>query len=76
MRREQGITDAVPRWKHLKLASADDRQPHNYQQEALRAWLEAGGQGSLVLSTGPGKTFRLAGHGAPGMQQLGRGPHH
>jgi hypothetical protein len=43
--REQDIADTVPRWKRLKLASADDRQPHDYQQEALRAWLEAGGRG-------------------------------
>jgi superfamily II DNA or RNA helicase len=55
--REQGIADTVPRWKRLKLASADDRQPHDYQQEALRAWLETGGRGSIVLPTGAGKTF-------------------
>jgi superfamily II DNA or RNA helicase len=55
--REQGIADTVPRWKRLKLVSADDRQPHDYQQEALRAWLEAGGRGSIVLPTGAGKTF-------------------
>jgi superfamily II DNA or RNA helicase len=55
--REQGIADTVPHWKRLKLASADDRQPHDYQQEALQAWLEAGGRGSIVLPTGAGKTF-------------------
>jgi superfamily II DNA or RNA helicase len=55
--REQGIADTIPRWKRLKLASADDRQPHDYQQEALRAWLEAGARGSIVLPTGAGKTF-------------------
>jgi superfamily II DNA or RNA helicase len=55
--REQDIADTVPRWKRLKLTSADDRQPHDYQQEALRAWSEAGGQGSIVLPTGAGKTF-------------------
>jgi superfamily II DNA or RNA helicase len=55
--REQDIADTVPRWKRLKLAPADDRQPHDYQQEALRAWFEAGGRGSIVLPTGAGKTF-------------------
>jgi superfamily II DNA or RNA helicase len=55
--RERGLTDTVPRWKHLELASADDRQPHDYQQEALRAWLAAGARGSIVLPTGAGKTF-------------------
>ena len=55
--REQGIVDTVPRWKRLKLVSADGRQPHDYQQEALRAWLKAGGRGSIVLPTGAGKTF-------------------
>jgi superfamily II DNA or RNA helicase len=54
---EQGIVDTVPRWKRLKLVSADGRQPHDYQQEALRAWLKAGGRGSIVLPTGAGKTF-------------------
>ena len=27
---EQGIVNTIPRWKRLKLASADDRQPHDY----------------------------------------------
>jgi superfamily II DNA or RNA helicase len=55
--RKQGIVDTIPRWKRLNLISADDRQPHDYQQEALRAWFEARGQGSIVLPTGAGKTF-------------------
>ncbi len=55
--REQGIVDTVPRWKRINLISADDRQPHDYQQEALRAWLAAGGRGSIILPTGAGKTF-------------------
>jgi hypothetical protein len=40
--RKQGVVDTVPRWKHLKLASADDRQLHDYQQEAR--WGVGGGK--------------------------------
>jgi superfamily II DNA or RNA helicase len=47
----------VPRWKSLNLDLNDPRQPHDYQREALTAWLAAGGRGSVVLPTGAGKTL-------------------
>jgi superfamily II DNA or RNA helicase len=52
-----GIRDTVPRWKHLSLELNDPREPHDYQREALAAWLAAEGRGSVVLPTGAGKTF-------------------
>ncbi len=55
--REHGIRDGVPRWKHLELELNDPREPHDYQREALAAWLAANGRGSVVLPTGAGKTF-------------------
>lgn len=55
--REQRIRDGVPHWKHLKLELHDPREPHDYQREALDAWLAASGRGSVVLPTGAGKTL-------------------
>jgi superfamily II DNA or RNA helicase len=54
---ERQIQDQVPRWQRLGLTLLDDRQPHDYQQEALAAWDDAGRRGSIVLPTGAGKTF-------------------
>src|SRR5262245_6035975 len=51
------VRDTVPRWKHLNLELNDSREPHDYQREALAAWLAAKGRGSVVLPTGAGKTF-------------------
>lgn len=53
----QGVRDTVPRWKHLDLELHDPREPHDYQREALAAWLAAEGRGSVVLPTGAGKTL-------------------
>ena len=53
----QAITDHVPRWQRLKLQLHDQREPHDYQFEALDAWDQAGNIGSIVLPTGSGKTF-------------------
>src|SRR5579859_1688901 len=53
----QDIHDSVPRWGHPKLTLHDQRQPHVYQVEALKAWESAQRRGSIVLPTGAGKTF-------------------
>ncbi|MCD4686023.1 MAG: DEAD/DEAH box helicase family protein, partial [Anaerolineae bacterium] len=55
--RQTNIRDTVPRWQHLDLDMHDQRQPHDYQDEALVAWAEADHRGSIVLPTGSGKTF-------------------
>ncbi|MFQ6102349.1 MAG: DEAD/DEAH box helicase family protein [Anaerolineae bacterium] len=55
--RQQGIRNRIPRWRKLSLSLHDNREPHLYQIEALRAWLDAGRWGSVVLPTGAGKTF-------------------
>ncbi len=51
------IKDSVPRWQQLDLGISDDREPHDYQLEALDAWQAADCRGSIVLPTGAGKTF-------------------
>jgi superfamily II DNA or RNA helicase len=51
------IKDSVPRWQHLQLMINDDREPHDYQLDALYAWQAAHCRGSIVLPTGAGKTF-------------------
>lgn len=55
--RAHDIRDTVPRWQHLDLTLHDQRQPHEYQDEALTAWADADHRGSIVLPTGSGKTF-------------------
>lgn len=55
--KEHGIRDQVPRWKHLNLELKDPREPHDYQRDALAAWMDAGSRGSVVLPTGAGKTL-------------------
>ncbi len=55
--KQHGIRDHVPRWKPLHLELHDSREPHEYQREALAAWLAADGRGSVVLPTGAGKTL-------------------
>jgi superfamily II DNA or RNA helicase len=49
--------DDIPRWKHLKLALHEKREPHDYQLAALATWKQAGKRGSIILPTGAGKTF-------------------
>ncbi|MBX3013296.1 MAG: DEAD/DEAH box helicase family protein [Caldilineaceae bacterium] len=53
----QGIHDNVPRWQPLDLTLHDQREPHDYQLEALQAWQAGNQRGSIVLPTGAGKTF-------------------
>ena len=53
----EGIKDNVPRWQQLDLSISDDREPHDYQLDALEAWQVADCRGSIVLPTGAGKTF-------------------
>ena len=55
--REHGIRDAVARWKPLNLTLHENREPHDYQVEALAAWDKADRRGSIILPTGAGKTF-------------------
>lgn len=55
--KQQGIRNAIPRWADLSLSLADQREPHEYQLEALQAWHQAQRWGSVVLPTGAGKTF-------------------
>lgn len=66
--RDRAIRDKVPRWDRLDLTLRDDRQPHDYQIDALNAWDAADRRGSIVLPTGAGKTF-VAIHA---IQQVGR----
>src|SRR5713226_8745049 len=54
---EQDIRNAVPRWPRLALELHDTREPHEYQVQALDAWKQARGRGSIVLPTGAGKTL-------------------
>lgn len=53
----RSVRNGAPRWKRLNLYLADQREPHRFQSEALAAWLDANGRGSVVLPTGAGKTF-------------------
>jgi len=55
--RHKGLQDTIPRWQTLNYTLFDQRQPHEYQTEALDAWKEAGWRGSIVLPTGAGKSY-------------------
>ncbi|MCE7986165.1 MAG: DEAD/DEAH box helicase [Caldilinea sp. CFX5] len=55
--RDQQIRDTIVRWEALNLTLHDQREPHDYQLEALKAWQQANHLGSIVLPTGAGKTF-------------------
>jgi superfamily II DNA or RNA helicase len=54
---ERGIRNAVPRWQRLALELHDTREMHEYQIQALNAWKQARGRGSIVLPTGAGKSL-------------------
>lgn len=51
------VEDASSRATSLNLKLRTSYEPHPYQTEALQAWLDSGGCGSVVLPTGAGKTF-------------------
>lgn len=53
---ERARLDFDPR-PPLPFTPALDREPRDYQQEALEAWRVNGGRGVVVLPTGAGKTF-------------------
>ena len=55
--RENAIRDVLPRWQPLNYKLYDNRQPHDYQAEALAAWQKAGYRGCIVLPTGAGKSY-------------------
>src|SRR5436190_18201468 len=55
--KEHGIRNSIPRWQHLTLDLHDTRELHDYQLNALDAWKQANGRGSIVLPTGAGKTL-------------------
>jgi len=54
---EQGIRDAVPGWQHQALQLHDARKPHAYQLQAVEAWKQARGRGSLMLPICGAKTL-------------------
>lgn len=41
----------------LKLRLQTEFRAHPYQRDALKAWLESGSKGTIILPTGAGKTF-------------------
>ena len=52
-----GLVNGIPRPAKLDLKLRSRYEPHPYQDEALAAWTQAGGRGSVVLPTGSGKTY-------------------
>src|SRR5262249_43840911 len=54
---QHGIQDAVPRWQRLALELHETREPHAYQLQALEAWKQAMGRGSLILPIFGAKTL-------------------
>lgn len=63
------VDDASSAARSLKLKLRATYTPHPYQDEALAAWIEAGGRGSVILPTGAGKTFVALG----AIAHVGRG---
>jgi superfamily II DNA or RNA helicase len=59
-RAEHPFVDRARRYTEEPLAILGERSPFPHQQEAVRAWEAAGGQGVVVLPTGAGKTFVAA----------------
>lgn len=55
--KDNDIRNTIPRWQNLTLSLRDNREAHDYQREALKAWHQANRWGSVVLPTGAGKTF-------------------
>ncbi len=57
--RESGgeVDDAARAYGALSLRFRNQREPRDYQKEAIAAWVEAGRRGQVVLPTGAGKTF-------------------
>ena len=57
--REGGIpyTTSVPRYKTIRSQLQLDFALHDYQKEALQAWIDADCLGTVVLPTGAGKTY-------------------
>jgi superfamily II DNA or RNA helicase len=51
------VQDSARRYEVLAEGARVRREPRPYQQEALRAWREAGCRGVVVLPTGAGKTL-------------------
>jgi superfamily II DNA or RNA helicase len=51
------IADKASRITRLPLDLQTDYEPHPYQEQALKAWVKAGGRGSVILPTGAGKTL-------------------
>ncbi|MBI2844037.1 MAG: DEAD/DEAH box helicase [Armatimonadetes bacterium] len=51
------FTDDAGASCRLPLRIRTEFRAHPYQREALRAWLDAEGRGSIILPTGAGKTF-------------------
>lgn len=55
--RQIDFTDEAYAAKQLSLRLRTEFRPHPYQREALAAWMDAEGKGTIILPTGAGKTF-------------------
>jgi len=55
--KKREVRDTVPRWKHLNLELNDPREPHDYQREALAAWLAAEDAAAWCCPREQGKPF-------------------
>ncbi len=51
------VTDQARAYQTLNLAYLLNREPRDYQREALAAWRAAKGRGTVVLPTGAGKSL-------------------
>jgi superfamily II DNA or RNA helicase len=56
-RRGAPLTDTARAYAPLQRAHVHDRDPRDYQVEAVAAWRQAGRRGVIVLPTGAGKSF-------------------
>lgn len=56
-RRRLLYRDEARNYADLSVPLRDPREPRDYQQQAVAAWIDAGAQGVVVLPTGAGKTF-------------------
>ncbi len=59
-RQEITLQDDARGYTTLTLHMDSERVPRHYQKEAVDAWMDAGGQGQVVLPTGAGKSYVAA----------------
>ena len=53
---DTAYTNAAPAYRTLSLSSRITQTPRPFQSEALEAWVNAGGCGTIILPTGAGKS--------------------